>query len=218
MNETALMLPAPKVRALGCQPYAHTWERMRAFTEARTPDTPDEIWWLEHDPVFTQGMKGRPEHVLAAGDIPVVQTDRGGQVTYHGPGQLVVYTLLDLRRLHIGPRGLVTRLENAVVACLADHGIAAHPRRDAPGVYVGEAKIASLGLRVRRGCSYHGVALNVDMDLAPFSRINPCGYQGLRMTRMVDHCGPLTVTTAARGLLPHLLVQFGLSAPAPKQE
>lgn len=187
---------------------------MREFTETRTAATADEIWWLEHDPVFTQGMKGLAEHLLAPGDIPVVQTDRGGQVTYHGPGQLVVYTLLDLKRLRLGPRGLVTRLENAVVACLADHGIEARSRRDAPGVYVGEAKIASLGLRVRRGCSYHGIALNVAMDTEPFLRINPCGYAGLRMTQMSDWTRPLTLAAVARSLLPHLLREFGLPTAA----
>ena len=209
MNETS-PLPPPRLRALGRQPYAPVWQAMRSFTDRRDAEARDEIWWLEHDPVFTQGMKGRAEHLLAPGDIPVVQTDRGGQVTYHGPGQLVVYPLLDLRRLHLGPRGLVTRLESAVIDCLSEYAIAASARRDAPGVYVGDRKIASLGLRVRRGCSYHGVALNVAMDLEPFSRVNPCGYAGLRMTQVSDLGGPADVATVAQALLPHLLTAFAL--------
>lgn len=205
-------IPPPRVRALGRQPYARTWEAMRRFTEVRTPDTRDEIWLLEHDPVFTQGMKGLAEHVLDPGSIPVVQSDRGGQVTYHGPGQLVVYALLDLRRLHLGPRGLVTRLENAVIDYLADYGIRAHARRDAPGVYVDHDKIASLGLRVRRGCSYHGLALNVAMDMSPFERINPCGYAGLHMTQVSELGGPDRLDIVARALVPRLLREFGLPA------
>lgn len=182
---------------------------MRCFTDQRTPATPDEFWFLEHPPVFTQGVQGRAEHVLDAGDIPVVQIDRGGQVTYHGPGQLVVYTLLDLRRLGIGPRGLVERLETAIIACLDDYGIQSHARKSAHGVYVGKKKIASLGLRIRRGCSFHGLALNVDCDLEPFTRINPCGFRGLAMTRMCDPDGPVTVKEAAAVLRPYLLREFG---------
>ncbi len=159
---------------------------MTDFTNQRTPDTPDQLWLVEHPPVFTQGQAGKAEHVLFPGDIPVVQTDRGGQVTYHGPGQLVAYPLLDLRRLNIGVRELVTRIEQTIVATLAYYGIESAAKADAPGVYVNGDKIASLGLRVRRGCSFHGLALNVDMDLAPFQRINPCGYQGLAMTQMRD--------------------------------
>lgn len=159
---------------------------MRAFTDSRDADTPDELWLLEHPPVFTLGQAGRPEHLLAPGTIPVIQTDRGGQVTYHGPGQLVAYVLLDLRRAGIGIKRLVERLEQAVIDLLAEHGIEAERRANAPGVYVAGAKIASLGLRVRNGCSYHGLALNVDMDLEPFSRINPCGYAGLSITQLVD--------------------------------
>lgn len=175
------------VRQLGVQPYEKIYDDMRAFTAARTADTPDELWFLQHPRVFTQGQAGKAEHVLAPGDIPVVQSNRGGQVTYHGPGQLVVYVLVDLQRRGYGIRTLVSRLEDALVATLAGYGIAAHNRTDAPGVYVpaaGGAKIASLGLRVSEGRSYHGLALNVDMDLEPFSRINPCGYQGLRMTQL----------------------------------
>ena len=162
------------------------WQSMTDFTNGRTPDTPDELWLVEHPPVFTQGQAGKPEHLLLPGEIPVVQTDRGGQVTYHGPGQLVAYPLLDLRRIKMGVRDLVTAIEQTLVATLAVYGIEAYPKPDAPGVYVAGNKIASLGLRVRRGCSFHGLALNVDMDLAPFQRINPCGYAGLAMTQMRD--------------------------------
>lgn len=164
---------------------------MSEFTNQRTPDTTDQLWLVEHPPVFTQGQAGKAEHLLFPGDIPVVQTDRGGQVTYHGPGQLVAYPLLDLRRLNIGVRELVTRIEQTIVATLAHFGIASAAKPDAPGVYVKGDKIASLGLRVRRGCSFHGLALNVDMDLSPFQRINPCGYQGLAMTQirnLVSEC------------------------------
>jgi lipoyl(octanoyl) transferase len=179
-------MSAPVVRRLGLADYLPTLEAMRSLTEGRNAETPDEIWLLEHPPVFTQGQAGKPEHVLAAGDIPVVQVERGGQVTYHGPGQLVAYLMLDIRRLDIGVRDLVTAMERGLVATLADFGIDAAPRADAPGVYVGSAKIASLGLRIRRGCSFHGLALNVDMDMKPFQRINPCGYAGLAMTQMRD--------------------------------
>jgi lipoyl(octanoyl) transferase len=159
---------------------------MRELTDTRDETTADQLWLVEHDPVFTQGQAGKPEHLLMPGDIPVVQTDRGGQVTYHGPGQVVLYPLLDVRRSRLGVRDLVSALENAVIAVLAEQGIEARARADAPGVYVGEAKIASLGLRIRRGASYHGVALNVDADLSPFARINPCGYAGMAMTRLAD--------------------------------
>jgi len=163
---------------------------MRAFTDGRTQDTPDELWLLQHAPVFRLGQAGRAEHLLDPGDIPVIQTDRGGQVTYHGPGQLVAYLLVDLRRVGLGVKGLVHLLEGAVIGLLAGYGIEAEARADAPGVYVAEAKIASLGLRVRRGCSYHGLSLNVDMDLTPFLRINPCGYPGLAVTQLADLGGP----------------------------
>lgn len=179
-------LPAIKTLFLGLQPYGETWQRMRAFTDGRASDTADEIWLVQHPPVFTQGVAGRVEHLLDPGAIPVVQTDRGGQVTYHGPGQLVAYPLLDLRRRGLGVRDLVTLLEQAVVEFLGRWGIAAAARPEAPGVYVQGKKIASLGLRVRRGCSYHGLSLNVNMDLAPFLRINPCGYNGLQMTQLAD--------------------------------
>tara|TARA_R110000850_G_scaffold81506_10_gene175099 strand:+ start:2081 stop:2722 length:642 start_codon:yes stop_codon:yes gene_type:complete len=176
----------PVVRRLGLVDYLPTLEAMRALTAERGPDTPDEIWLLEHPPVFTQGQAGKPEHVLAAGDIPVVQVERGGQVTYHGPGQLVAYLMLDIRRMELGVRDLVTAMERSLVRLLASYGVEAAPRSDAPGVYVGSAKIASLGLRIRRGCSFHGLALNVDMDMQPFQRINPCGYAGLAMTQLSD--------------------------------
>ncbi len=172
------------VRWLGRVDYASTWQDMRRFTDERGAHTPDELWLLEHPKVFTLGMAADPSHVLDAGDIPVVQTDRGGQVTYHGPGQLVAYPLLDLRRHDLTVRGLVTLLEQSVIDLLAPHGIDAVGRRDAPGVYVEGRKLAALGLRVRRGASYHGLALNVDLDFAPFARINPCGMAGLAVTSL----------------------------------
>jgi lipoyl(octanoyl) transferase len=175
-----------EVVRLGQQDYQTSWRAMNDFTNQRTPDTADQLWLVEHPPVFTQGQAGKAEHVLFPGDIPVVQTDRGGQVTYHGPGQVVAYPLLDLRRLNIGVRELVTRIEQTIIATLAHYSIESAAKPDAPGVYVNGDKIASLGLRVRRGCSFHGLALNVDMDLAPFKRINPCGYQGLAMTQIRD--------------------------------
>lgn len=171
---------------LGQLDYQASWQAMTDFTNQRTPETIDQLWLVEHPPVFTQGQAGKAEHLLFPGDIPVVQSDRGGQVTYHGPGQLVAYPLLDLRRLKIGVRELVTSIEQTIVATLAHYGIDSAAKSDAPGVYVNGDKIASLGLRVRRGCSFHGLALNVAMDLAPFQRINPCGYQGLAMTQMKD--------------------------------
>lgn len=176
-------------RHLGLADYQTVWDAMRCFTDTRDENTPDEIWFLQHPRVFTQGQAGKAEHVLAPGDIPVIQVDRGGQVTYHGPGQIVGYLLIDLRRHSLGIRELVTAIENALVATLAKHGISAANRADAPGVYLNAgpksgAKIASLGLRVRRGCTFHGLALNVDMDLEPFARINPCGFQGLQVTQM----------------------------------
>ncbi len=174
------------IRTLGEQAYPQTWEAMKAFTADRGPATTDEIWFLEHPRVYTQGQAGKAEHILAPGNIPVIQVDRGGQVTYHGPGQLVVYLLLDLTRRKLGVRALVDAIEQAIVLCLGEIGIHAAPRPDAPGVYVGGAKIASLGLRVRRGCSFHGLALNVDMDMEPFARINPCGFAGMPMCQVRD--------------------------------
>ncbi|WFF43136.1 lipoyl(octanoyl) transferase LipB [Salinicola endophyticus] len=171
---------------LGLSPYRPVWEAMSRFTDTRDGASADQLWLVQHEPVFTQGRAGKPEHLLLPGDIPVVASDRGGQVTYHGPGQIVLYPLLDVRRLGVGVRELVSLLEQSVIDLLAVHGISAQARADAPGVYVGARKIASLGLRIRRGCSFHGVALNVDMDLTPFSRINPCGYAGLEMTQLRD--------------------------------
>ena len=172
------------VRQLGLQPYEPVSQAMHDFTDMRDDTTPDEIWLVEHLPVFTQGQAGKAEHLLMTGDIPVIQSDRGGQVTYHGPGQQVMYVLLNLKRRKLGVRELVTLLEQTVVNTLAEYGIDAHPRADAPGVYVGEMKICSLGLRIRKGCSFHGLALNINMDLTPFQRINPCGYAGMEMTQM----------------------------------
>jgi lipoyl(octanoyl) transferase len=177
----------PLARSLGLVAYEPTWRAMQAFNTARTGETRDQLWLLQHPPVFTLGLAGRREHVLDAGDIPVVATDRGGQVTYHGPGQVVAYTLLDLRRRGFGVRELVRRLEGGLIATLAGYGIAGHRREGMPGVYVDGAKIAAIGLRVARGCSYHGVSLNVDMDLEPFKRIDPCGYPGLAATQMAAH-------------------------------
>ena len=168
----------------GLQPYEPTWQAMQALTASRDEQTPDEIWLLQHEPVFTQGQAGKAEHLLNPGDIPVVQVDRGGQVTYHGPGQQIVYLMLDLRRRKLGVRDLVDIIEESIVELLADYGIKAYPKPDAPGVYVDEQKICSLGLRIRRGCSFHGLALNLYMDLEPFLRINPCGYAGLQMTQL----------------------------------
>ncbi|RCV91045.1 lipoyl(octanoyl) transferase LipB [Billgrantia montanilacus] len=175
-----------ELHRLGRRAYEPVWQAMRTLTDTRDEHTPDQLWLVEHDPVFTQGQAGKPEHLLMTGDIPVVQTDRGGQVTYHGPGQVVLYPLLDVRRARLGVRDLVSALENAVITVLAEFDVEARARPDAPGVYVGQAKIASLGLRIRRGASFHGVALNVDGDLSPFDRINPCGYAGMAMTRLAD--------------------------------
>ena len=197
-----------EVKWLGRVDYEPTWRAMQKFTDERTANTPDEVWLLEHPPVFTLGMNARHEHLLEPGDIPVVQIDRGGQVTYHGPGQLVIYPLIDLRRAKLGVRDLVSALERAIVAYCAGFGITAESRRDAPGVYVGGAKLASIGLRVRRGASYHGAALNVNMDLEPFRRINPCGYPGLEMTQLAALGGPDALPAVAEGIRRHLLEAF----------
>ena len=179
-------MKTPVVRRLGRAQYEPTWRAMQEFTRARGPETADEIWLLEHPPVFTLGLAGRREHVLSPGDIPVIATDRGGQVTYHGPGQAVAYVLFDLRRLGLGARELVRRLEQVAIDVLAHYGVEGMRRAGMPGVYVDDAKIAAIGLRIARGCSYHGLSLNVDMPLEPFSRIDPCGYPGLRSTRLAD--------------------------------
>lgn len=200
------------VRRLGLVDYQVSFDAMRRFTEQRSADTPDEIWLLQHPPVFTQGMNGKPEHLLAPGDIPVVAVDRGGQVTYHGPGQLVVYLLIDIRRRGLGVRQVVSAMEQAVIALLRNYGLAAEARQDAPGVYVNGDKLASLGLRVRRNGSYHGLSLNVDMELEPFSRINPCGFQGLGVSqlRQLGIDDPLAVV--ADKLLDKLLRQLAIDS------
>jgi lipoyl(octanoyl) transferase len=181
---TAMQSPACELRFLGLKPYPEVWDAMQRFTAERGPDTVDELWVLEHEPVFTQGQTGKPEHVLDAHGIPLVQSDRGGQVTYHGPGQLVVYFLLDVRRRGYGVRSLVDLIERSILRLLREFGIDGELRPKAPGVYVADAKIAALGLRIRRGCSLHGLSLNIDMDLTPFTWINPCGYAGLRTTSL----------------------------------
>jgi lipoyl(octanoyl) transferase len=186
---------------------------MQRFTDGRDSSTPDEIWFVEHPPIFTLGVNAAREHLLAPGDIPVVQIDRGGQVTYHGPGQLVVYPLLDLRRRRMNVRELVMALEDAVIGFVAELGLTAEGSRAAPGVYIRGAKLASVGLRIRRGASYHGMALNVSLDLAPFERINVCGHPGLAVTRLADHVAGLDVDAAARGLTPHLLRRLRFGAP-----
>ncbi|QHQ27549.1 lipoyl-(acyl-carrier protein)-protein-n-lipoyltransferase (lipoate-protein ligase b) [Xanthomonas albilineans] len=198
------------VRDLGRQPYEPVWRAMQRFTDARDASSADELWVVEHEPVFTLGQAGKPEHVLAPGDIPVLHVDRGGQVTYHGPGQLVVYPLLDLRRLGIGVREYVCRIEQAIIDTLDTWNILGERRDGAPGVYVGGAKVAALGIRVRRGCSFHGLSFNVAMDLEPFRRINPCGYQGLQVTAVLDLGGPSGMQAVTPVLLAQLARQFGL--------
>ena len=200
-----------KTRFLGREEYVPCWEAMRRFTDERTDTTPDEIWFCEHPPVFTLGLTAATEHLLAPGDIPVVQIDRGGQVTYHGPGILMVYPLIDIRRGKIGVRDLVTALEQSVVDLLAEHDIDGVAKPEAPGVYVDGAKVASVGLRIRRGASFHGMALNVDGDLEPFSRINPCGFQGLEMTDLKRLGVGRSLEEVADQLLPHFLRHLGLS-------
>ena len=197
--------PSPVVRSLGRVDYEPTWRAMQAFTETRAPETPDELWIVEHFSVFTVGLNGTPDHLLRRSDIPVVHVDRGGQITYHGPGQLVIYLLLDLRRRSYGVRELVRRMERALIALLAEEGVAAEGNVEAPGVYVGDAKIGALGLRVKNGCCYHGLALNIDLDLAPFADINPCGHAGMPVTRTSDLGLDLTVEAAGGRLSRHLL-------------
>ena len=207
------------VKHLGIQPYAETWQAMRDYTDQRDEQSADQLWLLEHPPIFTLGQAGKPEHLLDPGPIPVVKTDRGGQVTYHGPGQLVGYLLLDLRRAGLGVRGLVSLLEEVVIRLLADQGIEAAARRDAPGVYVDQAKIASIGLRVRRGCSFHGLSLNLDMDLSPFERINPCGYPGLRVTQLRELVPQADIPRVQRDLPRYLAQALGYTlALEPKQQ
>jgi lipoyl(octanoyl) transferase len=198
----------PLVKRLGRVDYAPTYQAMLDFTASRTAETPDELWIVEHPPVYTLGQAGKPEHILRDIGIPTVKIDRGGQVTYHGPGQLVIYLLLDLARLKIKVRELVTTIEQAVIDFLGEYGVTAERRDGAPGVYVGSAKVAALGLRIRNGCSYHGVSLNVDMDLSPFAAINPCGYPGLQVIQTKDLGIPLTAHEAGEQLSQHLLQQL----------
>ncbi|MBT4161821.1 MAG: lipoyl(octanoyl) transferase LipB [Gammaproteobacteria bacterium] len=200
------------VKNLGLVPYEQTWQRMKDFTDTRDEETLDELWLLQHPSVYTLGQAGKQEHVLTPGDIPIVKSDRGGQVTYHGPGQLVVYLLVDIKRIGIGVRFLVTGIERAVIDFLGRHGVAAMARKDAPGVYVEGRKVAALGLRVRRGRSYHGLSLNVDMDLAPFKGINPCGYEGLEVIDLKGLGVNLSVEETARELTPLIGVEFGYDA------
>lgn len=213
MTDSLLPTTRPIIfRHLGQRDYERVWHAMQAYTDNRHAQSNDEIWFVEHTPVFTQGQAGKDEHMLFAGDIPVVKVDRGGQVTYHGPGQLVAYFLLDIKRLKIGVRELVTRIEKCLVELLNEYNIEAYPKADAPGVYVNEKKIASLGLRIRRGCSFHGLALNVNMDLSPFKQINPCGYAGLEMVQVSDYCEVSQVEKAAQDLMPIITKLLGYSA------
>jgi len=198
-----------RLKNLGRADYLEAWAAMREFTETRGPDTADELWLVEHPPVYTLGRNGDPSHILNPGGIPVVESDRGGQVTYHGPGQLVAYALFDLNRLGLGVRSLVTQLENAVIGTLSQYGIKAVAQKDAPGVYVEGKKIASLGLRIRKGCSYHGLSLNVDMDLSPFYSINPCGYPGLEVTSLAKLGVPVRTVEVAVPLVGAVMREFG---------
>ncbi|MEE8079012.1 MAG: lipoyl(octanoyl) transferase LipB [Pseudomonadales bacterium] len=199
------------VKDLGRTQYCEVFDQMRAFTNERNQTTPDEIWLTEHEPVFTQGQAGKAEHLLAPGTIPVVQTDRGGQVTYHGPGQIVAYLLFDIRRLGINVRGLVSGIENSIISLLSHYKVTGQARADAPGVYVGGAKVAALGLRVRRGCSYHGLSLNVQMDLAPFAMINPCGLSDVTVTQLADLGGPSSTSQVKPLLLESLAETYGIN-------
>jgi lipoyl(octanoyl) transferase len=199
-----------RVRELGRQSYIPVWRAMQRFTDARDDNTDDEIWLVEHDPVFTLGQAGKPEHVLAAGDIPVIHVDRGGQVTYHGPGQIVAYPLFDLKRMKVGVREYVNRIEQAIIDTADEWNIHAERKAGAPGVYVAGAKVAALGIRVRRGCTFHGLSFNIGMDLEPFHRINPCGYQGLEVTTLSDLGGPSGMDAVKPALLHNLATQFGL--------
>ena len=209
-----MRVPPCLVRELGRQTYEPVWRAMQRFTDVRTEATPDEIWLVEHDPVFTLGQAGKPEHVLAAGDIPVIHVDRGGQVTYHGPGQIVAYPLFDLKRMKVGVREYVQRIEQSIIDTAAEWNIHAERRDGAPGVYVAGAKVAALGIRVRRGCTFHGLAFNIGMDLEPFHRINPCGYQGLQVTTLADLGGPSGMDAVKPVLLANLAKQFDLELKA----
>jgi len=203
------------IRHLGQQEYEDVWKDMRDFTGQRSATTDDEIWVTEHPSVFTLGLNGKREHILNTGNIPILQVDRGGQVTYHGPGQLVIYTLLDLHRLGIGVRDLVTHIEQAIVMTLARYGVNATGRADAPGVYVNDSKIAALGLRIRRGCSYHGLSLNIDMDLAPFQGINPCGFKGLKVCQLSDFTNKIDMQDISQQLVSQLVNNLGYNTHTP---
>ena len=198
-----------QVRHLGLQAYHPIWKAMQTFTNERNPDSDDEIWLLQHPPVFTLGQAGKTEHILNPGNIPVIKIDRGGQVTYHGPGQLIAYLMIDLRKKSLGPRHLVTIMEETLINLLADYGIQGHLQAGAPGVFVNDCKIASLGLRIRKGCSFHGLALNVDMDLSPFQGINPCGYEGLAMTQLIEHVPLVKMADVEKRLLQQLISKLG---------
>ncbi len=219
MNEQSIASDANGVivRQLGRQPYEPIFEAMKRFTDERDQNTQDEIWLVEHDAVFTQGQAGKAEHILMPGDIPVVQVDRGGQVTYHGPGQQVIYLMLNIKRRKLGVRHLVTAMEEAVVGLLEKYGVTAYPKPDAPGVYVDEKKVCSLGLRIRNGCSFHGLALNVNMDLSPFQRINPCGYAGMEMIDTARLNGPTTLEIAGNELTHLLLEALSIAQPTYKE-
>ena len=200
--------PKVRIRDIGLQDYEPVYQQMLDFTDSRDENTPDEVWLLEHNPVYTLGKNGKSHHVLNPGKIPVVQVDRGGQVTYHGPGQLIAYLLLDLRRRRLGVRQVVSAMENSLVSLLAEYSIEARAKPDAPGVYVGEKKIAALGLRIRKGCSYHGLSFNLDMDTRPFNGINPCGYEGLEVAQLSDFSVEINIDKIKKDLLRHLVTQL----------
>ncbi len=206
------IIPEIIVRRMGKRDYEPVWREMQKFTDERDDDTPDELWLVEHPPVLTQGLAGKAEHILAAGDIPVVQVDRGGQVTYHGPGQIVAYPMINLRRHGIGVKSLVGGIEQAIIDTVAIYGIEAKRQENAPGVYVDGAKIASLGLRIRKACSFHGLAFNIAMDLEPFNRINPCGFMGLEVTQLSALAAGVTLETVQNQLLDHLCQQLKYTA------
>lgn len=197
------------IKHLGRQPYEKVYQHMQDFTNQRTSETSDELWLVEHPPVLTQGQAGKPEHLLNPVNIPLIQTDRGGQITYHGPGQLVAYTLFDIKRLNIGIRQLVRSIEQAMINLLASYQLCAHRKDKAPGVYIDQAKICAIGLRVRRFCAYHGLALNIDMDLSPFLHINPCGYENLSITQLSELIGPVKMEKVADKMIECLIEQFG---------
>lgn len=200
------------IRELGLQPYEPIWLEMKTFTDNRDSETTDEVWFVQHPPIFTQGSAGKAEHLLAPGNIPVIQSDRGGQVTYHGPGQLITYLMIDVKRHHLGPRLLVTAIEESLIDLLKGYGITAYAKADAPGVYVDNAKIASLGLRIRHHASFHGFALNAQMDMEPFARINPCGYAGMKMTQLSDFIGNVDFDDLKRRIIEQLSNKLGYTS------